>query len=87
MVIFLYTNITTVIYKEEREKDEYWYEYKEQTGKAGNHAEADGGKTVAGSTYDRPDRERNENPEHDLRFCNREDAGLYDGGFGGRCER
>ena len=35
MVIFLYTNITTVIYKEEREKDEYWYEYKEQTGKLG----------------------------------------------------
>lgn len=55
MVIFLYTNITTVIYKEEREKDEYWYEYKEQTGKAWNHTEADGGKPVAGSTYDRPD--------------------------------
>ena len=55
MVIFLYTNITTVIYKEEREKDEYWYEYKEQTGIAGNHTEADGGKPVTGSTYDCPD--------------------------------
>lgn len=55
MVIFLYTNITTVIYKEEREKDEYWYEYKEQTGKAGNYTEADGGKPVISSTYDRPD--------------------------------
>mgnify|MGYP002428411564 CR=1 FL=1 len=31
--------------------------------------------------------ERNEDPEHDLRPCDCEDAGLYDGGFGGRCER
>ena len=44
-------------------------------------------KTVVDSIHDRPDRERNEDPEHDLRSCGREDAGLYDGGFGGRCER
>jgi len=54
MVIFIYTNITTVIYKEEREKDEYWYEYKEQTGKARNHIEADGGKPVVDPIHDRP---------------------------------
>ena len=72
MVIFLYTNITTVIYKEEREKDEYWYEYKEQTGKAGNHTEADGGKLVTGSTHDCPEKrnDKQDNKIDDDQFGN-----------------